>query len=56
MGKGKGKVSYWVARIRPGMILFELEGVPKNLVMEAFNAAENKIPFKIKFCSKKFNI
>ena len=56
MGKGKGKVSYWVARIKPGMILFELEGVPENLVIEAFKAAENKLPFKIKFCSREFDV
>jgi large subunit ribosomal protein L16 len=49
MGKGKGSVEYWVAQIQPGKILFEMEGVPRELAMEAFNLAKAKLPFKAIF-------
>lgn len=48
-GKGKGNVEYWVAQIQPGKILFEMEGVSKELAMEAFNLAKAKLPFKVMF-------
>lgn len=46
-GKGKGNVEYWVAQIQPGRILFEMEGVTKELAIEAFNLAKAKLPFKV---------
>ena len=46
-GKGKGSVEYWVAQIQPGKVLFEMEGVDKELAMEAFNLAKAKLPFKV---------
>jgi len=46
-GKGKGNVEYWVAQIKPGKVLFEMEGVPKELAIEAFNLAKAKLPFKV---------
>ena len=49
MGKGKGSVEYWVAQIQPGKILFEMEGVSRELAMEAFNLAKAKLPFKVAF-------
>ena len=49
MGKGKGSVEYWVAQVQPGKILFEMEGVPRELAMEAFNLAKAKLPFKAIF-------
>jgi large subunit ribosomal protein L16 len=48
-GKGKGNVEYWVCLIQPGRVLFEMEGVPKELAQEAFTLAARKLPFKVKF-------
>lgn len=44
MGKGKGNVEYWVAQIQPGRVLFEISGVPEDLVTEAFALATAKLP------------
>ncbi|SIS85799.1 50S ribosomal protein L16 [Neptunomonas antarctica] len=44
MGKGKGNVEYWVAQIQPGRVLFEISGVPEELVNEAFALATAKLP------------
>lgn len=52
-GKGKGNVEYWVAQIQPGKVLFEMEGVSKELAMEAFNLAKAKLPFKVAFDERK---
>ncbi|NOX90505.1 MAG: 50S ribosomal protein L16 [Calditrichaeota bacterium] len=49
MGKGKGSPEYWVAVVRPGRILFELEGVPFELAKEAMRLASHKLPIKTKF-------
>lgn len=46
-GKGKGNVEYWVAQIQPGKVLFEMEGVSKELAAEAFRLAARKLPFKV---------
>ncbi len=48
-GKGKGSVEYWVALVQPGRILFEMEGVPKDLAQEAFRLAAAKLPVKVVF-------
>lgn len=48
-GKGKGSVEYWVAQIQPGKILFEMEGVTRELAIEAFDSAKAKLPFKVIF-------
>ena len=48
-GKGKGNVEYWVALIQPGRMLFEIEGVPKELAREAFILAASKLPLKTIF-------
>lgn len=48
-GKGKGNVEYWVCLIQPGRVLFEMEGVPKDVAQEAFTLAAAKLPFKVKF-------
>ncbi len=48
-GKGKGSVEYWVAQIQPGRILFEIEGVSRELAEEAFTLAAAKLPFKTTF-------
>ncbi|HHE55717.1 MAG TPA: 50S ribosomal protein L16 [Caldithrix abyssi] len=49
MGKGKGSPEYWVAVVRPGRILFELEGVSEELAKEAMRLASHKLPIKTKF-------
>jgi large subunit ribosomal protein L16 len=43
MGKGKGSPEFWVARVKPGRIMFEIDGVPWNLAKEAFTLACRKI-------------
>ncbi len=52
MGSGKGTVNSWVAVIYPGCILFELNGITKNLAFEAFHLASYKLPIKTKIISK----
>ena len=44
MGKGKGSPEYWVARVKPGRIMFEIDGVPWDLAREAFTLAAAKLP------------
>ena len=53
MGKGKGAPEHWVAVIRPGKILFEVQGVEEELAKKALTLASNKLPIKTKFCSRK---
>nr|YP_009346814.1 50S ribosomal protein L16 [Gracilaria firma]YP_009498000.1 ribosomal protein L16 [Gracilaria changii]APR74349.1 50S ribosomal protein L16 [Gracilaria firma]ART65263.1 ribosomal protein L16 [Gracilaria changii] len=53
MGSGKGSTEYWVAVIKPGHILFEITGVPKQTAEEAMKLASYKLPVKTKFISKK---
>jgi large subunit ribosomal protein L16 len=49
MGKGKGSVEYWVAQIKPGTMLYEVQGVPEQLAREAFELASAKLPVKTTF-------
>jgi large subunit ribosomal protein L16 len=53
MGKGKGAPEGWVAVIKPGRVLFEIEGVSEELAREALRLAANKLPVKTKFVSRK---
>jgi large subunit ribosomal protein L16 len=46
MGSGKGSVEYWVANIQPGKMLYEVEGIPFEVVKEAFELAAAKLPLK----------
>jgi large subunit ribosomal protein L16 len=46
MGKGKGAVELWVAVVKPGRVLYELQGVPKELAQAAFHLASAKLPLK----------
>jgi len=48
MGKGKGAVSHWVARVRGGTTLFEICGIPKHIAVEALKAGSKKLPVKTK--------
>jgi large subunit ribosomal protein L16 len=52
MGKGKGAPDHWVAVVKPGRILFELEGVNPQLAKEALTLAANKLPIKTKFVTR----
>ena len=52
MGSGKGSPEYWVARVKPGRILFELDGVPGPLAAEAFSRAAMKLPIKTKVVAR----
>lgn len=49
MGKGKGAPEYWVAVVKPGRILFEVAGVPKDIAQEALRLAAQKLPVRTKF-------
>jgi large subunit ribosomal protein L16 len=53
MGKGKGDPDHFVMVIRPGRILFEVAGIPKEIAAEAMRLAGAKLPFKTKFVSKE---
>ena len=51
-GKGKGNVEYWVARVQPGRVLYEMEGVPEQMAREAFRLAAAKLPVQTVFVSR----
>ena len=53
MGQGKGAVSHYVVPIKPGRILFEMDGVSRELAEEAMRRAAYKLPVKTKFISKE---
>jgi large subunit ribosomal protein L16 len=53
MGKGKGSTEGWVAVIKPGKILYEMEGVGENIAAEAFRLAGHKLPFSTRFISRR---
>jgi large subunit ribosomal protein L16 len=53
MGKGKGDPEFWVDVIRPGKILFEMEGVPEDVAREAFRLAGHKLPIKTRIVSRE---
>ena len=52
MGKGKGNVEFWVCKIQPGRVLYEMEGVNEGTAREAFRLAAAKLPFKTTFVSR----
>jgi large subunit ribosomal protein L16 len=52
MGKGKGSVEYWVAQIKPGTMLYEIQGVSEELAREAFQLAAAKLPVKTTFAAR----
>ena len=52
MGKGKGAPGAWVAVVKPGRVLFEMEGVPENVAREAMRLAAHKLPVKTKFVAR----
>jgi large subunit ribosomal protein L16 len=52
MGKGKGNVEYWVAKIKPGFVMYEMEGVTEEIAREAFKLASAKLPIKTAFVTR----
>jgi len=52
MGKGKGSVDHYVVPVKPGRILFEMDGVPQETAKEAMRRASHKLPVKTKFISR----
>lgn len=52
MGKGKGSPEYWAARVKPGRIMFELDGVPEELARSAFERAAAKLPVSTRFVQR----
>jgi large subunit ribosomal protein L16 len=52
MGSGKGSVEYWAARVQPGRIMFEIDGVDEKTAREAFDRASAKLPIKTKFVAR----
>lgn len=53
MGSGKGAIDHYVARVRPGRILFEMDGVSEELAREAMRLAGRKLPIKTKFVARQ---
>ena len=53
MGKGKGSPEYWACRVKPGRILFEIDGLDFNEAQEAFRKCNNKLPIKTKMVSRR---
>ncbi|MBK6506800.1 MAG: 50S ribosomal protein L16 [Ignavibacteria bacterium] len=52
MGKGKGAPEFWVAVVRPGRVMFEIDGVNRQIAEEALRLASHKLPIKTKFVSR----
>ena len=52
MGKGKGNVEYWVAKVQPGTVLYEMEGVAEDVAREAFRLAAAKLPVRTTFVER----
>ena len=52
MGKGKGAVDFWVAPVKPGRVMFEIEGLPADTAREALRLAGHKLPVKVRFLAR----
>jgi large subunit ribosomal protein L16 len=52
MGSGKGTPEFWACRVKPGRIMFEIDGVPRQVAIEAFELAAAKLPIKTRFVSR----
>ncbi len=53
MGKGKGEPAFWVARVRPGMIMFEISGVDEEVAKQALRRVANKMPIKCRLVRRR---
>jgi large subunit ribosomal protein L16 len=52
MGSGKGSTEYWASRVKPGRVMFEVDGVPRAIAEEAFRLASAKLPIKTRFVAR----
>lgn len=52
MGSGKGSPEYWVAVVKPGRVMFEMDGITEEVAREAMRLASHKLPIKCKFATK----
>lgn len=53
MGSGKGSVEYWICRVKPGRVMYEISGVSEEIAREAFRLASMKLPVKTRFVSRQ---
>ena len=53
MGKGKGNLEFWAAVVKPGRVLFEIDGVPQQIAKEAMELAAQKLPIKTSFVTRR---
>jgi large subunit ribosomal protein L16 len=53
MGKGKGAIDHWIVRVKPGRVMFEVDGISEELAREALSLAAFKLPVKTKFITRK---
>ena len=56
MGKGKGAPEYWVAKVKPGRVMFEISGIPEDVAKEALRLAAQKLPVSTKFVARKTEV
>jgi len=56
MGKGKGSPEYWVYRVKPGRVIFEIDGVSETVAKESFDRAASKLPIKTKIIKRNMNL
>ena len=56
MGKGKGSVEFWAAKVKPGRIIFELDGVNEGLAREALALGSAKLPIRTKFVTRQLGV
>ena len=56
MGKGKGSVEFWAAKVKPGRIMFELDGVTETLAREALELGSSKLPIRTKFVTRQLGV
>ncbi|MBQ8651625.1 MAG: 50S ribosomal protein L16 [Alphaproteobacteria bacterium] len=52
MGSGKGSPEYWACRVKPGRVMFELDGIPEDIARAAFELASAKLPIQTKFVKR----
>lgn len=52
MGSGKGSPEFWICRVKPGRVMFEVDGVPEDVATEAFSLAAEKLPIRTKFVKR----
>jgi large subunit ribosomal protein L16 len=56
MGKGKGETEYWCAVVKPGLVMFELGGVPEDVAKQAFNRVARKMPIRTRFVTRRHKV